>query len=98
MLTGRVEGRFFQLMAQLSGARDVVEFGTLSANSALAMAEALHDDGKILTIERNPHYAKITQDFFDRSSSGCKIRLGCKMLRKRTNMAGGQIGFPSYWI
>jgi caffeoyl-CoA O-methyltransferase len=75
MLTGRVEGRFLQLVAQLSGAHQVVEIGTFTGYSALAMAEALPQDGKILTIERNPHYAKIAQDFFDRSSSGYKITL-----------------------
>jgi caffeoyl-CoA O-methyltransferase len=75
MLTGRVEGRFLQLVAQLSGAHQVVEIGTFTGYSALAMAETLPHDGKILTIEHNPHYAKIAQDFFDRSSSGYKITL-----------------------
>jgi len=75
MLTGRVEGRFVQLVAQLSGARHIVEIGTFTGYSALAMAEVLPHDGEILTMEHNPHYAKIAQDFFDRSSSGLKIRL-----------------------
>jgi caffeoyl-CoA O-methyltransferase len=75
MLTGRVEGRFLQLAVQLSGAQHIVEIGTFTGYSALAMAEALPHDGEILTIEHNPQYAKIAQDFFDRSSSGSKIRL-----------------------
>jgi caffeoyl-CoA O-methyltransferase len=75
MLTGRVEGRFLQLMAQLSGARNIVEIGTFTGYSAIAMAEALPHDGKILTIEHNPHYAKIAQDFFNRNPSGHKITL-----------------------
>ncbi len=75
MLTGRVAGRFLQLAAQLSGARHIVEIGTFTGYSALAMAEALPHDGEILTIEHNPHYAKIAQDFFDRNSSGYKITL-----------------------
>ncbi len=75
MLTGRVEGRFLQLAVQLSGAQHIVEIGTFTGYSALAMAETLPHDGEILTIEHNPQYAKIAQDFFDRSSSGSKIRL-----------------------
>jgi caffeoyl-CoA O-methyltransferase len=75
MLTGRVEGRFLQLVAQLSGARHIIEIGTFTGYSALAMAEVLPYDGRILTIEHDPHYAKIAQDFFDRSSSGFKIAL-----------------------
>jgi len=75
MLTGRVEGRFLQLAVQLSSARHIVEIGAFTGYSALAMAEALPQDGEILTIEHNPHHAKIAQDFFDRSSSGFKITL-----------------------
>jgi caffeoyl-CoA O-methyltransferase len=75
MLTGRVEGRFLQLVAQLSGARQIVEVGTFTGYSALAMAEVLPDNGRILTIEHNHEYARIAQIFFDRSPSGFKITL-----------------------
>ena len=75
MLTGRVEGRFLQLAVQLAGAKHIVDIGTFTGYSALAMAEALPHDGEILTIEHNPHWAKIAQDFFDRSPSGFKIML-----------------------
>ncbi len=75
MLTGRVEGRFLQLIAQLSGARKVVDIGTFTGYSALAMAEVLPSGGEILTIENNPTNAKIARDFFDRSPDGFKITL-----------------------
>jgi len=75
MLTGRVEGRFLQLVTQLSGARQIVEIGTFTGYSALAMAEALPESGKILTIDNNAGHAKIAQEFFDRSASGFKIDL-----------------------
>jgi caffeoyl-CoA O-methyltransferase len=75
MLTGRVEGRFLQLIVALSGFRDVVDIGTFTGYSALAMAEALPPDGKVLTIERNSANADIAQGFFDRSPHGSKINL-----------------------
>lgn len=75
MLTGRIEGRFLQLLAQLSGAKRIVEIGTFTGYSALAMAEALPDDGEVLTLERNPDHARIAQGFFDRSPYGAKIQL-----------------------
>ena len=75
MLTGRVEGRFLQLAVQLAGAHNIVEIGTFTGYSALAMAEALPHDGEILTIEHNLHFAKIAQDFFGRSPSGFRITL-----------------------
>jgi caffeoyl-CoA O-methyltransferase len=75
MLTGRVEGRFLQVVVQLSGARRIVDIGTFTGYSALAMAEALPDDGEVLTIDLNPEFAKIARGFFDRSPSGFKIKL-----------------------
>ncbi|MFH2060087.1 MAG: class I SAM-dependent methyltransferase [Pseudomonadota bacterium] len=75
MLTGRVEGRFLQLIIALSGFRDVVDIGTFTGYSALAMAESVPPDGKVLTIEHNPANADIAQRFFDRSPHGGKITL-----------------------
>lgn len=75
MLTGRVEGRFLQLTVQLSGAQRIVDIGTFTGYSALAMAEVLPEGGTILTIEHNPEHAKIAQAFFDQSPHGAKIEL-----------------------
>ncbi len=75
MLTGRVEGRFLQLVTRLSGARHVVDVGTFTGFSALAMAEVLPEDGTVVTIEHDPEHGRIAKGFFDRSASGAKIRL-----------------------
>jgi hypothetical protein len=75
MLTGRVEGRFLQLITRLTQARRVVEIGTFTGYSALAMAEALPDNGRILTIEHNPEHARIARRFFAQSPAGGKITL-----------------------
>jgi caffeoyl-CoA O-methyltransferase len=94
MLTGRVEGRFLQLAVGLSGARRIVDIGTFTGYSALAMAEVLPDDGEVLTIENNPGHARIAQGFFDRSPHGSKItlRLGAAIEVLRT-VADGQADF-----
>jgi len=75
MLTGRVEGRFLQLVVQLSGARQVVDIGTFTGYSALAMAEVLPDDGEILTIEHNGDHARLALGFFERSPNRSRITL-----------------------
>ena len=75
MLTGRVEGRFLQTIVQLTGARHVVDIGTFTGFSALAMAEAMPVEGEVLTIEHNAEHARVAQDFFNRSQSGSKITL-----------------------
>lgn len=75
MLTGRVEGRFLQTIVQLSEARHIVDIGTFTGYSALAMAEVMPVHGEIITIEHNQDHAIIAQGFFDRSQSGSKITL-----------------------
>ncbi|MBU1055553.1 MAG: class I SAM-dependent methyltransferase [Proteobacteria bacterium] len=75
MLTGRVEGRFLQLIVQLSGAKNIVDIGTFTGYSALAMAEVLPQDGSIITIEHNPEHEKLAQSFFDRHPDKNKITI-----------------------
>jgi len=75
MLTGRVEGCLLQFIVRLSGAGQLVDIGTFTGYSALAMAEALPDGGRILTIEHNRDHAAIAQGFFDRSLGGSRITL-----------------------
>lgn len=75
MLTGRVAGRFLQLIVTLSGAGNVVDIGTFTGYSALAIAEALGTEGRVLTIEHNSASADIAKTFFARSLHGNKIDL-----------------------
>jgi predicted O-methyltransferase YrrM len=75
MLTGRVEGKFLQFAVQLSDARNILDIGTFTGYSALAMAEALPPDGHVQTIEHNPDHARIAQNFFNRSPCRNKITL-----------------------
>lgn len=75
MLSGAVEGRFLQLLVSLTRASQVLEIGTFTGFSALMMAEALDDGGKLLTLECNPLHAKIAQTYFQKSPHGKKIEL-----------------------
>jgi caffeoyl-CoA O-methyltransferase len=53
----------------------VLEIGTFSGHSALAMAAALPADGRIDTCELDPERAQVAQSYFDRSPHGSKITL-----------------------
>ncbi len=75
MLTGPVEGALLRLLVELSGARYVLEIGTFTGYSALTLAEALADEGRVVTCEVNAEHARIAQSFFDRSPQGRKIEL-----------------------
>ena len=75
MLTGRLEGRVLKLLAQLSGARRVLEIGTFTGYSALCMAEGLPDEGQVVTCEIEKAHAAMAQRYFDQSPHGRKISL-----------------------
>ena len=51
MLTGHLEGRFLKMLVAISGARRILEIGTYTGYSAMSMAEALPEDGKLISCE-----------------------------------------------
>ncbi len=78
MITGALEGAMLGLLIKLTGARRILEVGMFTGYSALTMAEALPEDGMILSCDVNPDTTAIAQSFFRRSPHGRKIevRLG----------------------
>jgi caffeoyl-CoA O-methyltransferase len=75
MLTGPVAGRFLELLVWFGRPRRVLEIGTFSGHSALAMAAALPPDGRIDCCEIDEERAAFAQRYFDRSPHGSKITL-----------------------
>ena len=61
MMTGRLEGRFLELLVFASGAREVLEIGTFSGYSSLSMAAGLPPDGRITTCEVDPDVAAVAR-------------------------------------
>jgi caffeoyl-CoA O-methyltransferase len=57
MLTGHLEGGFLGMLAAMLGARRILEIGTFTGYSALAMAEGMASDGQIVTLELDPKHA-----------------------------------------
>ncbi len=75
---GKVEGKLLQLLVKISGARNAVEIGTFTGYSALIIAEALPEDGRLITCEANQKHAEIALRYFKKSPHGSKIRLELK--------------------
>jgi len=74
MLSGRQVGMLLKMLVQISGAKRILEVGTFTGYSALMMAEGLPDDGRIITIEMNRRYERISGQFFEREPYNRKIR------------------------
>jgi predicted O-methyltransferase YrrM len=75
MLTGPVAGRFLEMLVWAGRPQRVLEIGTFSGHSALAMAGALPEGGRIDACELDPERAAFAQGWFDRSPHGSKITL-----------------------
>jgi caffeoyl-CoA O-methyltransferase len=75
MLSGPVAGRLLELLVWFGRPRRVLEIGTFSGHSALAMTAALPEGGWIDTCELDPERAAVAQRYFDRSPYGSRITL-----------------------
>ncbi|AYY11672.1 O-methyltransferase [Actinobacteria bacterium YIM 96077] len=55
------QGKMLQLLAQLRGARSILEVGTLGGYSTIWLARALPPDGHLVTLESEPHHAEVAR-------------------------------------
>ncbi|WP_341991146.1 O-methyltransferase [Azorhizobium sp. AG788] len=69
------QGRMLELFARMQGARRILEIGTLGGYSTLWLARALAQDGRLVTLEADPHHAAVAADTFARSGLGAQIDL-----------------------
>jgi caffeoyl-CoA O-methyltransferase len=75
---GQVEGKLMQFLVKVSATRNAVEIGTFTGFSAIMIAEALPDDGLLVTCESSKDYADIAWRYIKKSPHGRKIRLELK--------------------
>ena len=75
MLTGTVEGRFLEALVWTARPQLVLELGTYSGYSALAMAAALPPGGRIVTCELSDEHADFAQRHIDASPYADRIEL-----------------------
>ena len=74
MTTGRIEARLLKLLARLVGAQRILEIGTFAGYSALSMAEALPEDGTLVTCDKDPVAIAFAKKYFSESRHGKKIK------------------------
>ena len=74
-MVGMLESQFLKLQVQISGAKKILDIGTFTGMSALAMAEGLPHDGKVITLEFNDKCADVAEMCFKKSKHGHKIKL-----------------------
>lgn len=75
MLIGEMEASMLKFLIRLGKVKRVLELGTYTGYSALVMAEALPEDGRVITIDVNPHTTEIAKKYWSQSPHGNKIEL-----------------------
>ncbi|MGW0991888.1 O-methyltransferase [Streptomyces sp. NPDC002520] len=53
------QGKFLQLLAEVQGAQNILEIGTLAGYSTIWMARALPADGRLISLEYDPKHAEV---------------------------------------
>jgi predicted O-methyltransferase YrrM len=72
------QGRLLELLVRISGARRVLEIGTLAGYSTIWLARALPPGGRVISLELEPAYAAVARQNLDRAGVGdsVEIRVG----------------------
>ena len=65
---------FLHLIIKISNIKNVLEIGTFTGLSALSIALALPDDGKLVTLDKDEGTNKIALDFFTKANQDNKIQ------------------------
>ena len=107
MLSGSLVGGLLQTLIRLSKAVNILEIGMFTGYSALKMAEALPENGKIHTCELMDKHIKTASEWFKKSENGYKISVhkgpALESLEKMKHLTfdlvfidADKVNYPSY--
>jgi len=69
------QGKYLHLLVRITGARRVLELGTLGGYSTIWMASALPTRGQLVTLEFDPRYAEVARQNIDDAGLGDKVTI-----------------------
>jgi predicted O-methyltransferase YrrM len=72
------QGKLLMLLAQLAGAKQILEIGTLGGYSSIWLGRALAPGGRLITLEANPKHAEVARGNIARAGLAeiVEVRLG----------------------
>lgn len=77
MISGYQQGRLLAIISKILQPRKILEIGTFTGYATLCLAEGLHKEGKIITLDINEDLAYLPKKYFQESdySSNIEFRL-----------------------
>lgn len=103
------QAAFLTLLAKLVGARHVVEVGTFTGLSSLAMARGLAEGGKVVCFDISDEYTSVARRYWERAGVSDRIELrigpaadGLRELPTEPHIDlsfidADKTGYPGYW-
>jgi caffeoyl-CoA O-methyltransferase len=76
------EGKLLQLLAEVVGARRILEIGTLGGYSAINLARGMAEDGRLISLEIDDHHAEVARQNVGRASLAEKVEIRVGDARK----------------
>lgn len=73
MLSGPYQGRVLSIIAKLVNPKTILELGTFTGYSTICLAEGLHKEGTLHTIDVNEELVDLQRKYFDKSGFGHQI-------------------------
>ena len=73
MQISEIQGHFLQLIIKINDVKNCLEIGTFTGFSALTMALALPDKGKIITLDHDVKISEVAKTFFKKANLENKI-------------------------
>ncbi len=75
MLSGKVQGKFLEMVSLMIKPKRILEIGTFTGYSAICLAKGLTHDGKLYTLESNEELESIIKKHFSKTELNNKIEL-----------------------
>lgn len=74
MLSGHVQGRVLAFISHMLQPRHILEIGTYTGYSAICLAEGLHPEGILHTIDVNEELEEMVRKYFEEAGLSSRIR------------------------
>lgn len=69
------QGQFMAMLVKLTGAKRILEVGTFTGYSSLAMALALPDEGRLITLDRDPRATEVAKRYWEEAGVADRVSL-----------------------
>lgn len=84
-----MQGAMLEIFARMSGARRILEIGTLGGYSTICLARALPPGGKLISLEYEPRHAEVARANMDRAGLGGKVEIRVGAAAKSLEVLAG---------